>query len=70
MVAFDGDMGEDKPVEFLFIVEKRRNVPRLIRLIKELDQNAVYSVSDVKSVYEGTDLLPRRSFLSSAGKLR
>ena len=63
-------MGEENPVEMLLIIEKRRNVRSLIRLIKELDQNAVYSVSDVKSVYEGTDLLPRRSFLSSAGKLR
>jgi len=65
-VSFDGDMGEGKPVELLLIVEKRRNIPSLIRLIKELDQSAVYSVSDVKSVYEGPDLLPRRSFLGSA----
>ena len=65
VVSFDGDMGGDKPVELLLIIEKRRNVPSLIRLIKELDQTAVYSVSDVKSVYEGPDLLPRRSFLGS-----
>lgn len=66
VVSFDGDMGEGNPVELLLIIEKRRNVPSLIRLIKELDQTAVYSVSDVKSVYEGPDLLPRRSFLGSA----
>ena len=66
VVSFDGDMGDDKPVELLFIVEKRRNVPKLINLIKQLDENAVYSVSDVKSVYEGPELLPRRSFLGSA----
>ena len=65
VVSFDGDMGEGNPVELLLIIEKRRNVPSLIRLIKELDQTAVYSVSDVKSVYEGPDLLPRRSFLGS-----
>ncbi len=65
VVSFDGNMGEDNPVELLLIIEKRRNVPSLIRLIKELDQTAVYSVSDVKSVYEGPDLLPRRSFLGS-----
>ena len=69
VVSFDGDMGEDKPVELLFIVEKRRNVPTLIRLIKELDHNAVYSVSDVKKVFEGPDLLPRRSFLGSTSLL-
>ena len=66
VVSFDGDMGEENPVEMLLIIEKRRNVPSLIRLIKELDQKAVYSVADVKSVYEGPDLLPRRSFLGSA----
>ena len=65
VASFDGDMGEDNPVELLMILEKRRKVPSLIRLIKELDQTAVYSVSDVKSVYEGPDLLPRRSFLGS-----
>ena len=65
VVSFDGNMGEEKLVELLFIIEKRRNVPSLIRLIKELDKTAVYSVSDVKSVYEGPDLLPRRSFLGS-----
>ena len=69
VVSFDGDMGEGNPVELLLIIEKRRNVPSLIRLIKELDQTAVYSVSDVKSIYEGPDLLPRRSFLGSASTL-
>jgi uncharacterized protein YebE (UPF0316 family) len=65
VVSFDGDMGNDKAVELLFIVEKRSRVPSLIRLIKELDDTAVYSVSDVKSVYEGPDMIPRRSFLGS-----
>ena len=50
VVSFDGDMGKAHLVELLFIIEKRRNVPSLIRLIKELDQTAVYSVSDLKSV--------------------
>ena len=69
VVSFDGDMGEGNPVELLLIIEKRRNVPALIQLIKELDQTAVYSVSDVKSVYEGPDLVPPHSFLSSASML-
>jgi len=66
VVSFDGDMGEGYPVELLLIIEKRRSIPSLIRLIKELDPTAVYSVSDVKSVYDGPVLLPRRSFLHSA----
>ena len=65
VVSFDGDMGEAHPVELLLIIEKRRKVPSLIRLIKDLDPTAVYSVSDVKSVYEGPDLLPRRRLLRS-----
>ena len=69
VVSFEGDMGKTHPVELLLIVEKRRNVPSLIRLIKELDKTAVYSVSDVKSVYEGPDLLPKRSFLGSASTM-
>jgi len=65
-VSFDGDMGKAYPVEILFIVEKRRNVPSLIKMIKALDKTAVYSVSDVKNVYDGPDLSPPRSFLSGA----
>ena len=66
VVSFDGDMGETHPVELLLIIEKRRNISSLIQLIKELDPSAVYSISDVKSVYEGPDTLPRRSLLRSA----
>jgi len=65
VVSIDGDMGDDIPVELLLIIEKRNNIPSLIKLIQELDQNAVYSISDVKSVYEGPDLLPRRSFFGN-----
>ncbi len=65
VIAFDGDMGKNHPVEILLITEKRRNVPSLIQLIKVFDQTAIYSVSDVKSVYDGPDLLPRRNLLRS-----
>ena len=66
VVSFDGDMGKAHPVELLLIIEKRRNVPSLIQSIKKLDVTAIYSVSDVKSVYEGPDILPQRSFLRRA----
>jgi uncharacterized protein YebE (UPF0316 family) len=62
VVSVDGDMGEEKPVEVLFIVEKRRYIPKLIELINLLDKNAVYTVSDLKSVYQGPDYLPQNSF--------
>ncbi len=66
VASFDGDMGEPHPVELLLIVEKRRNVASLIQLIKKLDQTAVYSISDVKSVYEGPDIVPRHRFFGSS----
>ncbi|MGI1679571.1 MAG: DUF2179 domain-containing protein [Cellvibrionaceae bacterium] len=66
VVSFDGDMGASYPVELLLIIEKRRNIASLIQLIKELDHTAVYSVSDVKSVYDGPDILPRRNSLRGA----
>lgn len=69
VVSFDGEMGKETPVELLLIIEKRRKVQALIKLIRTLDSTAVYSVSDVKSVYEGPDLLPRRSYLGSASIL-
>jgi len=63
VISFEGDMGKTHPIELLFITEKRRRVPSLIQSIKEFDQTAIYSVSDVKSVYDGPDLLPRRNLL-------
>lgn len=69
VVSFDGDMGKAYPVELLLITDKRRNIPSLIALIKKLDKSAVYSISDVKSVYEGPDLLPRHSFFGTASIL-
>ncbi len=61
VVAIDGDMGAERQVEVLFIVEKRRNIPNLIKLINELDQNAVYTISDLKSVYEGPEFTAQNS---------
>ena len=66
VVSFDGDMGQTHPVELLLIVEKRRNIPALICLIKDLDPTAVYTISDVKSVYDGPVLLKHRSFFDTA----
>lgn len=37
-----------QPVEVLLVVEKRRRVPQLLRLIDEFDPGAYYTVSDVK----------------------
>lgn len=64
VVSVEGNLEENKPVEVLFIIEKRRYIPQLIKLIKEVDKNALYSVSGIKSVYEGTSFIPRHTFLS------
>jgi uncharacterized protein YebE (UPF0316 family) len=66
VAAFDGGMSKAQPVELLLITEKRRNVSSLIQSIRRLDPSAIYSVSDVKSVYAGPDPLPRRRLLRSA----
>lgn len=68
-IAIPGDVGTETPIEVIFIIEKRRKMPRLIQLIRESDPGAVYSVSDIKSVYDGAELMPHRSFLSSAFRL-
>ncbi len=47
VISVDGDMGDDKLVELMFIVEKRRKISGLTELIKSLDNTAVYSVSVV-----------------------
>ena len=65
VVSVDGGFDRDEPVEVLLIIEKRRMIPGLVKLINELDPSAVYSVSPVTSVHAGPDLLPRPSFVGS-----
>lgn len=66
-ISIDGDMGEGKDVEVIFIIEKRKKVPRIINAINAFDPGAIYSISDIKSVYDGPpEMMPRSSFLSTA----
>jgi uncharacterized protein YebE (UPF0316 family) len=65
VISFDGDFGRDEPVELLLIIEKRRKIHELIKLLGKLDRFAEYSVSPITSVYDAPDLLPRRTFLGS-----
>lgn len=39
---------DEKPIEVLLIVEKRRNVPQLLMTISQEDPDAIWTVSDVK----------------------
>jgi uncharacterized protein YebE (UPF0316 family) len=47
VVELAGANGE-APVEVLLISEKRRNVPRLLSLVKSIDPTAVCTVSDIR----------------------
>jgi uncharacterized protein YebE (UPF0316 family) len=44
--------GESKagPIDVIFVAEKRRNVPKLAKLITELDPEAFFTVEDVKQI--------------------
>lgn len=56
-IDIDADMGRSGPVDLVTVVAQRRRVPELINLILETDPEALYSVSDVKSVHESGDTL-------------
>ncbi len=46
-----GDAGSGEEVEVILVVEKRKLIPRLIELIRQLDPDAVLTITDVKSIH-------------------
>ena len=48
VVEVQAEQSDGRGVEVLLIVERRRRVPRLLRMIDETDPSAYYTVSDVK----------------------
>jgi len=38
------------PIDVVFVAEKRKNVPKLAKLITELDPDAVFTVEDIKQI--------------------
>jgi len=48
VVAMPGFAENELPVEVVLVTERRRNVPRLMQRIYELDPDAVCTVTDVK----------------------
>lgn len=48
VVKMAGQAPEGVPVEVLLVVESRRRVPRLLRLVHETDPEAVCTISDVR----------------------
>jgi uncharacterized protein YebE (UPF0316 family) len=58
VTALQGRREGGKPVEVLLVVEGRRHVPRLLRLIHETDPDALCTLSDVR--HPGRILLRRQ----------
>jgi uncharacterized protein YebE (UPF0316 family) len=52
-VQVAGSAGAGRPVEVILVVEARKRVPDLLAAIQRDAPGAVYTISDVKSVYEG-----------------
>ena len=52
-VQLSGSAGAGRPAEVILVVEKRRRIPELLAAIRRDAPGAVYTISDVKSVYEG-----------------
>ncbi|MEX1024520.1 MAG: DUF5698 domain-containing protein [Planctomycetota bacterium] len=52
------------PVEVLLVVEERRRLPELLRLVEETDSEAVYTLSDIKRHWSAAhrDVRKRRMF--------
>ncbi|HSX60588.1 MAG TPA: DUF5698 domain-containing protein [Tahibacter sp.] len=51
VVELAGRHRGDAPVQVLYVVDKRRRMPELLRLVHELDPAAIYTVTDVKSCH-------------------
>lgn len=64
-ISFDGDRGEQQPVEIIFVIARRKRVPQLLQIIRDTDPNAIYSISDVKNVYDGPGARVQHSVMDS-----
>ena len=51
-VRLAGSTGSQAPVEVILVVVPRRKVPSLVKIIHEVDPEAVYTVSDIKTVHD------------------
>ncbi len=51
-VRLTGSGAGGHPVDVVLVVARRRKVPELVKLIHEADPNAIYTVSDIKTVHD------------------
>ncbi|MFN3242491.1 MAG: DUF2179 domain-containing protein [Planctomycetota bacterium] len=61
ITELNGHDDDGKPVEVLLVVEERRRLPRLLRLIEGADPDAIYTISDVKRHRGGARIGARTS---------
>ncbi len=51
VVELQGVRRQCDPVQVLYVVDKRRRIPELLRLVHELDPKAIYTITDVKTCH-------------------
>jgi uncharacterized protein YebE (UPF0316 family) len=56
VVSIEGQLDDDKTVEILLIIERRRSIAKLLQTITKLDSNAMYSTTDLRHVYDGPEM--------------
>ena len=56
-----------KPAEVLLVTADRRQSPELLAAVREVDPDALYTITDVKSVPDGTRPMRRRWPLTASG---
>jgi uncharacterized protein YebE (UPF0316 family) len=65
--------GSREPVNIVFLVLKRKNLPKLVKFIEQYQPNAFYTIESVKHVSDKTDLIAeqadgRISYLQGIGR--
>ncbi|MDX1381141.1 MAG: DUF5698 domain-containing protein [Xanthomonadales bacterium] len=60
VINMAADAGREAHAEVVLVVERRKEIPRLIQVIREVDPRAVLTVSDVRSVEDAALNQPRR----------
>lgn len=60
VINMAADAGSEVNAEVVLVVERRKQIPRLIQVIREVDPKAVLTISDVKSVEDAALSQPRR----------
>lgn len=58
-----GQSADEKPLRIVFVVSKRKDLPRLLKLIKTSDPDAFYTIEDIRSLHEG--IYPKKNHAHS-----